>query len=60
MSVSAMSVKSWVEEELPPMSWSVIQMKLIKILIKNGIRATAMDESTEFNEEIMDALKEVV
>ena len=57
MQVKALKVVSWVDTNLPPLSWRIIVMKQMKLLLKNKISPAKIDENTYFNEEIVSALK---
>jgi len=57
MQVKAEKVVSWIDTNLPPLSWRIIVMKQMKLLLKHKISPAKIDGSTYFNEEIMSALK---
>jgi hypothetical protein len=57
MQVKALKVVSWVDANLPPLSWRIIVMKQMKLLLKHKIAPASIDENTYFNEEIVSVLK---
>ena len=57
MQIKALKVVTWVDTNLPPLSWRIIVMKEMKLLLKHKISPAKIDESTYFNEEIVSALK---
>jgi hypothetical protein len=60
MQIKAEKVVSWIDTNLPPLSWRIIAMKQIKVLLKHKISPTKIDSSTYFNEEIMLAIRETI
>jgi hypothetical protein len=57
MQVKAEKVISWMDSNLPPLSWRVISIKQMKLLLKHNISPTAINSATYFNDEILDSLK---
>lgn len=57
MQVKAEKVVSWIDANLPPLSWRIFVMKQMKLLLKHKISPANIDGSTYFNEEIISALK---
>ena len=57
MQVKAEKVVSWIDANLPPLSWRIFVMKQMKLLLKHKISPASIDGSTYFNEEIISALK---
>jgi hypothetical protein len=57
MQVKAEKVVSWIDTNLPPLSWRIIVMKQMKLLLKHKISPAKIDDTTYFNEEIISALK---
>jgi len=57
MQVKADKVITWIDTNLPPLSWRIIVMKQMKLLLKHKISPAKIDDSTYFNEEIISALK---
>ena len=57
MQVKAEKVVSWIDANLPPLSWRIIVMKQMKLLLKHKISPAKIDGNTYFNEEIISALK---
>ena len=53
-------VLDWVNHELPPLSWSVISLKMIKTFLSSGISPRKIDESTVFDDHIMSEMRNVV
>jgi hypothetical protein len=60
MQVKAETVIGWMDQNLPPLSWRVISIKLMKLLLKNNVSPTSIDGSTFFNDEILATLREQV
>lgn len=57
MQVKADKVVSWVDNNLPPLTWRIIVMKQMKLLLKHKISPAKIDGNTYFNEEILTALQ---
>lgn len=53
METPANQVISWVNENLPPLSWRIITMENMKVMSKNKIYPSKIDETTQFNSEVM-------
>jgi hypothetical protein len=52
----ATQVISWVNENLPPLSWRIISMENMKVMSKNNIYPSKIDDATKFNEEIVTSI----
>ena len=53
METPANQVISWVNENLPPLSWRIITMENMKVMSKNKIYPSKIDGTTQFNKEVM-------
>lgn len=60
MSAKAKTILDWIDKELPPLSWGVISIKLMKTFMKNGISPRNIDDSVMFNDEIIEEIKVLV
>jgi len=60
MDVKSTVVIDWVNQNLPPLSWQIIVMKLMKVLMTNGIRPARIDDSVNFNDEITSAIRDYI
>ena len=60
MSVKAKAILDWIDKELPPLSWGVISIKLMKTFMKNGASPRNIDESVVFNDEIVEEIKTLI
>ena len=60
MKVQSTNVINWVDDNLPPLSWRIAVMKLMKLLMTNGIRPAQIDDTVYFNQEIMTAIREYI
>lgn len=58
--IKADIVIKWIDDNLPPLTWRIIVMDIIKLLILNKIMPAKIDSSTYFNAEIINAIKKVV
>jgi hypothetical protein len=47
---------SWVEENLPPLSWQIIVMQNMKVFLKNKAAPSKFDEHTLLNAEIVQSI----
>jgi len=56
MQVKAETVIKWMDMNLPPLSWRIIAIKMMKILLANNISPAEINGSTYFNDEILKAL----
>jgi len=53
METPANQVINWVNENLPPLSWRIITMENMKVMSKNKIYPSKIDDATRFNDEVM-------
>jgi hypothetical protein len=53
MEAPANQVINWVNENLPPLSWRIITMENMKIMSRNKVFPSKIDNTTRFNDEIM-------
>jgi hypothetical protein len=60
MQVKAETVIGWMDSNLPPLSWRVISIKLMKLMLKNNVSPTSINSTTYFNDEILATLKQQV
>jgi hypothetical protein len=60
MPVKAKTIISWIDKELPPLSWGVISIKLMKTFMKNGVSPRAIDDDVVFNDEMVAEIRELV
>ena len=60
MEIQAIKVIEWIDNNLPPLSWRIISMKIFKLLFQHKIYASKIDESTYFNVEIIEALSDII
>ncbi len=60
MNVQSTMVINWVDDNLPPLSWRITVMKLMKLLMTNGIRPAQIDDTVYFNQKIMTAIREYI
>ncbi len=58
--MKALPIKSWIDTNLPPLSWNIVGLSMMKTLIKYKISAFKIDENTEFNDEIVSEMKKIV
>jgi hypothetical protein len=58
--IKAEIVIKWIDDNLPPLTWRIIALDIIKLLIQNKIMPAKIDGATYFNAEIVDAIKKVV
>lgn len=56
LETSANQVINWVNDNLPPLSWRIITMENMKVMSKNKIYPSKIDDTTKFNEEVMAGL----
>ncbi len=60
MPSKAKAVIKWIDKELPPLSWSVISIQLMKTLVNNGVSPRNIDDATMFNDEIINDIKALI
>ncbi len=60
MPVKANTIIKWIDQELPPLSWGVISIKLMKVFVQNNISPRAIDDTTMFNDEIVKQLQDLI
>lgn len=57
MQAKAETVISWIDANLPPLSWRLIAIKNMKLFVDHNVSSTKIESSTYFNQEILAALK---
>jgi len=53
MEVQAIKVMSWVNANLPPLSWNIIVMQNMKVFMKYNVFPSKIANDTKFNAEII-------
>ena len=60
MPVKGKRIVEWVEKELPPLSWGVISMKMMKGFMAESISPRNIDETTTFSDNLTLDLKKMI
>jgi len=60
MQIKAEVIINWVDLHLPPLSWRIIAMKQMKLLLKHKISPANINGQTIFNEEIVEAIRQMI
>jgi len=60
MHTKAEVIINWVDANLPPLSWRIIAMKQMKLLLKHKISPASINAETRFNEEIIEAIRQMI
>lgn len=60
MSVNGKKIQAWVNDALPPLSWGVISMKMMRSFTKSGISPRAIDDSVMFDDELVAEMRGIV
>ncbi len=60
MHTKAEVIINWVDNNLPPLSWRIIAMKQMKLFLKHKISPASINSETRFNEEIIEAIRQVI
>lgn len=57
---SGMLVVKWITDELPPLSWNIIAMKMLSKFVLYEIRPSQISSTTQFPPEIMVEIRKLV
>jgi len=60
MPISAIKITEWVEKELPPLSWGVLSMKLMRSFMAAGISPRNITSETQFHDELVAELRQLI
>ena len=60
MQTKAEVIINWVDANLPPLSWRIIAMKQMKLFLKHKISPASINAETRFNEEIIEAIRQLI
>ncbi len=60
MPVTATKITSWVEKELPPLSWGVLSMKLMKSFLSAGISPRSITPETQFSDDLVSEIRQII
>jgi hypothetical protein len=58
--VRAKAIVSWVEANLPPLSWQIIVMQNMKVFIKHKVAPSKFDEHTMLNADVVQSIKVLI
>jgi hypothetical protein len=58
--IKADTVIKWVDDNLPPLSWRIIAIDIMKVLLANKVMPAKIDSTTYFNPAIMDDIRKTV
>lgn len=53
-------IKDFITSNLPPMTWNIIAVKVLKLFVKHKLKATAITPSDELPEEIVEAISQIL
>lgn len=60
MPIPATKIITWVEKELPPLSWGVLSMKLMKTFLSAGISPRNITPDTQFSDDLVADIKQLI
>lgn len=48
--VKASKVIDWMNKEMPPLTWNIVSIKIMKLLVQQGISTKNISDETLFND----------
>jgi len=53
-------IRDFITQNLPPMTWNIVAVKVMKLMVKHKLKATAIAPTDEFPDEIVSAINDVL
>ncbi|GEM_PF-3388309 len=57
---SAQPILAWINEELPPLSWNIIAMKMMRQFLQHKIMPSQVNDHTELPDELVEDIRETI
>jgi hypothetical protein len=58
--VKATRVIEWINREMPPLTWNIVSIKIMKTLVQQGISARNINDDTVFNETVVNEINRIL
>ena len=53
-------IRDYIQKNLPPMTWNIVAVKVMKLMVKHKLKATAISATDEFPDELVSAINEIL